>query len=194
MQFFQKPGGVRAVHLSVVELKGDGECRLKPAFTVTAPSQKGVVVDAAVLIDYAVEFRPGHCRCAYDDGLIVKDVLTSLADGLCQMHVIGVKRLQIIADGNVAETESALQQSSMLNFIPRRRLTLQSLVTSKVLVSVTIGMGDFVHSSKAMALLVSLGLISCFIVYLFSTAKLQIVAEYSKFLGYSEAICDEWHH
>ena len=42
--------------------------------------------------------------------------------------------------------------------------------------------------------LVSLGLISCFIVYLFSTAKLQIVAEYSKFLGYSEAICDEWHH
>ena len=55
------------------------------------------------------------------------------------------------------------QQSSILNFIPRCRLTLQSLVTSKVLVNVTIGMGDFVHSSKAMALLVSLGLISCFI-------------------------------
>jgi hypothetical protein len=55
------------------------------------------------------------------------------------------------------------QLSSMLNFSPRRRLTLQSLVTSKVFVSVTIGMGDFIHSSKAMALLVSLGLISCFI-------------------------------
>ena len=54
----------------------------------------------------------------------------------------------------------------MLNFIPRCRLTLQSLVTSKVLVNVTIGMGDFVHSSKAMALLVSLGLISCFILFI----------------------------
>ena len=64
------------------------------------------------------------------------------------------------------------QQSSMLNFIPRRRLTLQSLVTSKVFVNVTIGMGDFVHSSNAMALLVSLGLISCFILIIwFSTAR-----------------------
>ena len=73
------------------------------------------------------------------------------------------------------------QQSSMLNFSPRRRLTLQSRVTSKVFVSVTIGMGDFIHSSKAVARFVSLGLISCFIVYLFSTAKLQIVEEYTKF-------------
>jgi hypothetical protein len=43
------------------------------------------------------------------------------------------------------------QQSNMLNFIPRLRLTLQSRVTSKVLVNVTIGMGDFIHSSNAMA-------------------------------------------
>ena len=48
-----------AIHLGVMELEGDGECRLKPAFTVTAPGQKGVVVDAAVLIDDAIEF----CAC-----------------------------------------------------------------------------------------------------------------------------------
>ena len=55
------------------------------------------------------------------------------------------------------------QHSSMLNFIPRLWLTLQSLVTSKVFVSVTIGIGDFIHSSNAIARFVSLGLISCFI-------------------------------
>jgi hypothetical protein len=53
----------------------------------------------------------------------------------------------------------------MLNFSPRRRLILQSRVTSKVLVNVTIGMGDFIHSSNAMARFVSLGLISCFILF-----------------------------
>ncbi len=63
------------------------------------------------------------------------------------------------------------QHSNILNFNPRLRLTLQSRVTSKVLVSVTIGMGDFVHNSKAMALLVSLGLISCFIVLLVFDCK-----------------------
>ena len=51
----------------------------------------------------------------------------------------------------------------MLNFLPRLWLTLQSLVTSKVFVSVTIGIGDFIHSSNAIARFVSLGSISCFI-------------------------------
>ena len=36
------------------------------------------------------------------------------------------------------------------------------LLTLNVLVSVTIGMGDDIHSSKASALDVSLGLTSCF--------------------------------
>jgi hypothetical protein len=35
--------------------------------------------------------------------------------------------------------------------MPRLRLTLQSRDTSKVFVNVTIGMGDFIHSSNAMA-------------------------------------------
>ena len=85
------------------------------------------------------------------------------------------------------------QQSSILNFNPRLRLTLQSRVTSKVLVSVTISMGDFIHNSNAIARLVSLGLISCFIVYMVSTAKLRIVAEYSKFWGQTIQLCDDFH-
>ena len=96
------------VHLGVMELEGDGERRLQPAFAVAAPSEEGIGEDAAVLVDDAVEFRASHCRCAHDDGFIVEDVLTSLADGLCQMQVIGIKPLQVVADGNVAETESAL--------------------------------------------------------------------------------------
>ena len=55
------------------------------------------------------------------------------------------------------------QHSSMLNYSLCRLLILYSGVTSKVLVSVTIGMGDFIHSSNVTARLVSLGLISCFI-------------------------------
>ena len=75
---------------------------------ISAPCQEGIGVDAAVLVDDAVELSASHSRRAYYHSLIVKDVQTGLTDGLCQMQVIGIKRLQIIADGNVAETESAL--------------------------------------------------------------------------------------
>jgi len=70
------------------------------------------------------------------------------------------------------------QHSNMLNFIPRLWLTLQSLVTSKVFVSVTIGIGDFIHSSNAIARFVSLGSISCFI-FLFNheTTWIEIAVE-----------------
>ena len=45
---------------------------------------------------------------------------------------------------------------------------VRSRVTSKVFVSVTIGMDDFIHNSNACARLVFLGSISCFIVLLCS--------------------------
>ena len=62
---------MRAVHLGVVELEGDGQGGLKPAFTVTAPGEEGVGVDAAVLVDNAVEFRASHSRRADYHSLIV---------------------------------------------------------------------------------------------------------------------------
>ena len=47
------------MHLGVMELEGDGECRLQPALSITAPGEERVVVYAAVLIDDAVEL----CAC-----------------------------------------------------------------------------------------------------------------------------------
>lgn len=90
-----------------MELEGDGERRLQPAFAISAPCQEGISVDAAVLVDNAVEFRASHCRRADYHSLIIQYVLTGLADGFCQMQLIGIKLLQIVIDGNVAETESA---------------------------------------------------------------------------------------
>ena len=62
---------MRAVHLGVMELEGDGQGRLQPALAVTAPSQEGIGEDAAVLIDDAVEFRSGNCRRANYHSTIV---------------------------------------------------------------------------------------------------------------------------
>ena len=53
------------------------------------------------------------------------------------------------------------QHMSILNFSLRRRLIRHSRVTSRVLNSVTIGIGAFIHISKAYALVVSFGLTSC---------------------------------
>ena len=108
LQFFQQSGGVFAVHLGVMELERDGKRGLQPAFAIAAPGHEGVVEDAAVLIDDAVEFCARDCRCADYHSVFVQDVLTGPADGLCQTQVIGIKRLQVVAEGNVAETESAL--------------------------------------------------------------------------------------
>ena len=108
LQFFQESGGVLAIHLGVVELEGDGERRLQPAFAVAAPGQEGIVEDAAILVGDAVEFCARDSRCADNHGFIVQDILTRLTDGLRQMQVVGIKGLQVIADGHVAEAQSAL--------------------------------------------------------------------------------------
>lgn len=55
------------------------------------------------------------------------------------------------------------QHISMLNFRPRRWLIFLSRVTSSVLKSVTIGIGAFIHISKAYARVVSFGFTSCII-------------------------------
>ncbi len=153
----------------MMELEGDGERGFEPAFTIFAPCQERIV-DYAVLVDNAIEFRTCHSRCADFGGIIVQEVLAGLDGGLCQMNVIGIEPLQIVGNGNVAETKLTLdaalpthQHKSILNFSPRRRLALHSRVTSKVFVSVTIGMGEFIHNLNAFARVVSLGSSSFFI-------------------------------
>ena len=75
---------------------------------ISAPHHHRIVELTAVLVDNAVEFRSGQGRCTHDDGILVQDVLTGLADGLCQMQIVSVELFQIVGDGNVAETEPAL--------------------------------------------------------------------------------------
>ena len=60
------------------------------------------------------------------------------------------------------------QHISMLNFKPCRRLSFSSRVTSKVFTIVTIGIGDCIHISNALALLVVLGSTSLIIVVYFT--------------------------
>ncbi len=59
-----------------------------------------------------------------------------------------------------------LQHINILNFRPRFRLICRKRVTSRVLINVTIGIGAFIHISKAYALVVSFGFTSCIIVFL----------------------------
>jgi hypothetical protein len=56
------------------------------------------------------------------------------------------------------------QQRRALNFTPNFLLALSSLATSKVLVRVTIGIGEVIHISNASALVVSFGFTWVFIV------------------------------
>ena len=56
LQFFQETGSLATVHLGMVELEGDGQRGLEPAFAVSAPRHKGIVKDAAILIDNAIDF------------------------------------------------------------------------------------------------------------------------------------------
>ena len=63
------------------------------------------------------------------------------------------------------------QHMSILNFSLRRRLIRHSRVTSRVLNSVTIGIGAFIHISNAYVRVVPFGLTSCII---FFDAKLSL--------------------
>ena len=68
------------------------------------------------------------------------------------------------------------QHSRALNLMPLFLLALTALLTSNVLVSVTIGMGDVIQSSKAFARDVFCGSISLFIVFcssMFDNSKIN---------------------
>jgi hypothetical protein len=62
------------------------------------------------------------------------------------------------------------QHRRALNFTPSLLLALIRLLTSKVLVNVTIGIGELIQSSNASALFVSFGFTSVFMgqIYLLS--------------------------
>ena len=86
----------------MMELERDGECGLQQAVPVSAPGQKGIVEDIAVLIDDAVEFS-GHQRGGSNNHHVVaKGARTCLAGQSCQVHVLGIELFQIVGIGDVA--------------------------------------------------------------------------------------------
>ena len=50
MKFVEEPGGMSAVHLNVVELEGDAQSRLQPAFAVAAPHHHRITELVGVLV------------------------------------------------------------------------------------------------------------------------------------------------
>ena len=57
LQALQKPSGVRAVHLRVMELERELQRRFEESLAVFAPNEKGIVENAAVHAHGSVKLR-----------------------------------------------------------------------------------------------------------------------------------------
>jgi len=95
---------VGAVHLGVVELERNGQSRFQEAFAVAAPDDEGVVEDAAVHADGAVNIILRQGRCA--DYHTVGDVVVLTRSGYLprQPQIVGVEALQVVGERYVAGT------------------------------------------------------------------------------------------
>ena len=65
-QHLKKIRRISAVHLNVMELKRYGQSYSEPMLSVFTPREKRVAVNAGILVDNAVDFGAGNCRCAND--------------------------------------------------------------------------------------------------------------------------------
>ena len=108
LQVFQESGGLATIHLRMMKLERDGERGLEPAAPVSAPGEEGVVVDAAVLVDDAVEFGAHHRRCSDECGALVVDGLAGGGRLLRNPVVVAAELLQVGAVGHVAVGDAAL--------------------------------------------------------------------------------------
>ena len=91
-----------AVHLHVMELEGDRQGCLQPAFAVVSPHHHRIAEQVGVLVDYAVEFGGRHRRCAYHHCIIYEGTLAGCAGRLCQGQVVRTKLLQIVCIKDIA--------------------------------------------------------------------------------------------
>ena len=111
MQPFQKPRGIPAVHLHVVELERDRQQRLEPAFAVFAPHHHRVEELVGVLVADAVELRLDH-RGGADNHVALKETALALRRHLGGLlHVIAVELLQVFGKRNIAGVDAALAVS-----------------------------------------------------------------------------------
>lgn len=60
LETLEEEGCVSTVHLNMVELKRDGQCRFQPVLAIFAPHHHRVGEFVGVLVDNAVEFCMHH--------------------------------------------------------------------------------------------------------------------------------------
>ena len=62
----EEAGGVDSVHLGVMKLERHRQCGFEPTLAITPPDDEGIVENAAVHPDSAVDVVLRHSRGAYD--------------------------------------------------------------------------------------------------------------------------------
>ena len=108
LQPFQEEGCLAAVELGMVELQGNSQLGSEPAPSVSAPGEEGVVVDARVLVDDAVQLRAHHGRRPYNHGFVVVDVPARRGRFLRQPVVVAAELLDVGRVGDIAVADATL--------------------------------------------------------------------------------------
>ena len=101
LQQFQEHGAVAAVHLGVVELEGDWECGLEPAFAVFAPHYHWVVELVCVLVYNAVKLCLNHCRSSHYHIILKEGTLTFCSGLRCKSMIRLNKLLNICGERDI---------------------------------------------------------------------------------------------
>ena len=104
LQVFQEAGGVRAVHLRVVELERNSQGPFPKVPLVFAPNQEGVVEPAAIHADSSVYFILGEGGRANNHAVGQVVVLATFGHLSRQPQVIVVELPQVSREGDVART------------------------------------------------------------------------------------------
>lgn len=91
LQIGEKAPGVCAIHLCMMELERQGQCRFEDAAPIPSPDYKGVIEDAAVHAHSTVDFNIGDRRGADEHTVCQVVILAVFSDLLCQPQVVLVE-------------------------------------------------------------------------------------------------------
>ena len=108
LELLQKTGGIAPIHLYMMELEGDGQCRLEPALAIAAPHHHRVAEQIGILIDNAVQFGRHHGRSAYHHRIGQEYALAGPRHLTRQSMVVVHELIQILREGDVARVDAPL--------------------------------------------------------------------------------------
>lgn len=75
-QCFEKRSAMTAIHLHVMKLKGNRQCRLEPTLTVFPPHDHWIAEQVCILVDDAVKFGPDDGRGPDNHTVFKEDTFT----------------------------------------------------------------------------------------------------------------------